>query len=73
MFDAIHFMIIKSPLIFTLLAIISGFLAFMTAGALGDLPSNDEDRPTIIKICIVTFFTCIGIVYFGQFYEPSYF
>ncbi|AJT60864.1 hypothetical protein AVU32_gp023 [Vibrio phage ValKK3] len=71
MLDAIHFTIIKSPILFTVL---ESFLILFTAGAMEWIPESDESEIGI-AVCMFLFFMSmmIFIPYMWVFYEPSYF
>ncbi|AGN30281.1 hypothetical protein VPFG_00282 [Vibrio phage nt-1] len=75
MFDAIHFMIIKSPIWFT---VIEAFLLIFTAASLEMLSDShvlDSEAERKITVCVfyVCLFMLIFIPYMWLFYVPSYF
>ncbi|QIW91193.1 hypothetical protein COHAPHLL_00357 [Vibrio phage V09] len=70
MLDAIHFTIIKSPILFT---VIEAFLLLFTAGAMEWIPETDESEIGI-AVCLFLIFMSlmVFIAYMWVFYEPSY-
>ncbi|QHJ74402.1 hypothetical protein VH12019_00075 [Vibrio phage VH1_2019] len=72
MLDALHFTIIKSPLLFTIIAIVLGALIMGICESLDEIVYN-EDAGIVIPILLAFMVAFGSIVYCGIFYEPSYF
>lgn len=72
MLDALHFTIIKSPLLFSVIAIVLGAIIMGICESLDEIIYNG-DGDVVIPF-LLAFIVAFGfIVYCGIFYEPSYF